>query len=79
MRFEAHIDVPEGQVLNIGKVAAKRSSSGNRIYHSGGADQVLLPQGYPTSWITTVRDGKTGVTYTVDEFESLFPDQFRAR
>jgi len=79
MRFEAQIDVPEGQVLNIGKVAAQRSASGNRVYHSGGADQVLLPQDYPTSWITSVRDGKTGITYTIDEFGTLFPDQFRPR
>lgn len=76
-RFEAQLDIPEGSVLNIGKVAPQTSRSGNRVYHRGRADQVLLPQDYPTSWITTIRDGKTGITYTLDEFRRIFPDQFK--
>ncbi|ASA57921.1 hypothetical protein [Vibrio gazogenes] len=76
-RFEAQLDIPEGTTLNIGKVAPQTSKSGNRIYHKGGADQILLPQEYPISWISAIKDGKTGITYTLDEFRNLFPDQFK--
>jgi hypothetical protein len=76
-RFEAQLDIPENSVLNIGKVAPQTSRSGNSVYHRGEADQVLLPQDYPTSWITSIRDGKTGITYSLDEFQALFPDQFK--
>lgn len=78
-RFEARLNIPEGTVLNIGKVAPQTSKSGKNVYHQGRADQVLLPQDYPASWITSVRDGKAGVTYTLDEFQKLFPDQCKRR
>ncbi|MEJ2046281.1 MAG: hypothetical protein P8X74_21670 [Reinekea sp.] len=32
-RFEAQLDIPEGAVLNIGKVAPQTSKSGNSVYH----------------------------------------------
>jgi hypothetical protein len=76
-RFEAKFNIPEGTTLNIGKAAPQTSRSGNRIYHQGGADQVLLPQDYPVSWITSIRDGKTGIIYTLEEFQKVFPDQFK--
>jgi len=75
-RFEAQIEVPERSLLNIGKVAPQMSRSGSRIYHQGGADQVLLPQNYPDTWIKSVRDGKTGTVYNLDQFRKSFPDQF---
>ncbi|WP_150601118.1 hemagglutinin repeat-containing protein [Pandoraea fibrosis] len=77
-RFEAVIEVPQGQKLNIGKVGKQPTGSDNPKYR-GGEDQVLLPRGYPVNWVKSVRDGKTGKTYTLDEFRDAFPDQFSGR
>ncbi len=73
-RFEAEIEIPAGQKLNIGAVGQQPSSSLTPKYR-GGADQVLLPRNYPMDWVKSVRDGKTGVVYTLDEFKAAFQDQ----
>ena len=70
--------VPKGEKLNIGKVAEQPPSSKTPKYRGGG-DQILLPRDYPTKWVKSIRDGKTGKVYTIDEFKKEFPDQFRAR
>ena len=51
--FEATIKVPKGTVLQVGKVEKQTMMSGAVL--KGGADQILLPQGYPMSWISDVR------------------------
>ncbi|YCH32441.1 RHS repeat-associated core domain-containing protein [Erwinia sp. D4-22] len=51
--FEATIKVPKGTVLQVGKVEKQTMMSGAVL--NGGADQILLPQGYPMSWISDVR------------------------
>ncbi|VVE37841.1 hemagglutinin repeat-containing protein [Pandoraea terrigena] len=77
-RFEAVIEVPQGQKLNVGKVGKQPTESDSPKYR-GGEDQVLLPRGYPVDWVRSVRDGKTGKTYTLDEFRVEFTDQFSGR
>ncbi len=51
--YEAVIEVPKGQVLNVGKVAEQYTKSGAKL--PGQADQILLPQGWPLSWIKEIR------------------------
>jgi len=75
-RFEAEIIVPKGEKLNLGKVAEQPVGVKNPKY-KGNADQVLLPKGYSIDWVKSVRDGKTGKVYTIEEFKTLFPKQFR--
>ncbi|WP_336648269.1 hypothetical protein [Microbacterium sp. MMO-10] len=50
--FEATIEVPAGQVLNIGTVAPQTTMSGAIL--PGGADQILLPRDWPSSWVQNV-------------------------
>jgi hypothetical protein len=50
--FEATIEVPAGQILNIGTVAPQTTMSGAVL--PGGADQILLPRDWPTSWVQSV-------------------------
>ena len=52
-QFEAVIKVPKGTTLQVGKVEKQTMLSGSIL--EGGTDQVLLPQGYPLSWIIDVR------------------------
>ncbi|MEB6336574.1 RHS repeat domain-containing protein [Serratia rhizosphaerae] len=52
-QFEAMIKVPKGTILQIGKVEKQTMMSGAVL--KGGADQILLPQNYPMSWISDVR------------------------
>ena len=73
-QFEAQIEVPENTKLNIGFVGEQPPLS-NVPKYSGGADQILLPRNYPSDWIKSVRDGKTGKVYTYDEFKKTFPEQ----
>jgi len=74
MRFEAKINVPSGQTLNIGKVAPQTSSSGSQIL-SGGEDQILMPQNWnPQNWVDQVIDKTTGQTYTFQQFSDAFPN-----
>ena len=70
-RFEAQIEIPQGQIINIGKVGAQPPNNPNPKYR-GGADQILMPVGYPFSWVKLIRDGKTGRVYTPDEFRKFF-------
>ncbi|MGE1057071.1 pre-toxin TG domain-containing protein [Bacillus sp. GMa5/1] len=51
--YEATIKVPEGETLNLGKVAEQYTMSGTTL--KGGGDQVLLPQNWPLEWISDVR------------------------
>ncbi|UQW98014.1 pre-toxin TG domain-containing protein [Rummeliibacillus sp. G93] len=51
--FEAVIEVPKGQVLNIGKVEKQYTKSGALL--EGNGDQILLPQDWPSEWIKEIR------------------------
>ncbi|MGR6898122.1 pre-toxin TG domain-containing protein [Rummeliibacillus sp. BSL5] len=51
--FEAVIEVPKGQVLNIGKVEKQYTKSGALL--EGNGDQILLPQDWPSEWIKETR------------------------
>jgi len=68
--------VPPGVELNIGKVGP--FSPGGQKALPGGADQILLPENYPDTWISTIIDNETGTSYTVPEFKSKFPELFKA-
>ena len=75
MRFEAKIEVPTGQTLNIGKVAPQTSSNGLQTL-TGGGDQILMPQNWNAQqWVREVVDKTTGRIYTYDEFRLAFPNQ----
>ena len=54
-KYEAVIEIPEGEVLHIGKVAEQEIKSTGTIL-SGRADQVLLPQNWPLEWIIQIRE-----------------------
>jgi hypothetical protein len=74
LRFEAKIEVPTGQTLNIGKVEKQISSDGLQNL-SGGADQVLLPQNWDCqNWVKAIVDKQTSITYTYSEFLEVFPN-----
>ncbi|WP_338590384.1 hypothetical protein VXM60_19375 [Shewanella khirikhana] len=73
-RFEAELVVPNGQTLSIGAVGQQPPNSLVPKYR-GGADQILLPRNWATDWVKSVRDGKTGIVYSFDEFKTAFPDQ----
>ncbi|MBT9185306.1 hypothetical protein ILP31_14565, partial [Pectobacterium punjabense] len=77
-QFEAQIKIPENTKINIGTVGEQRPGSEKPKY-DGGADQVLMPRNYPSEWIKSVRDGKTGKVYTYDEFRKAFPEQVTNR
>jgi filamentous hemagglutinin len=73
-RFEAEIDIPASEKINIGTVGQQPPSSATPKYR-GGADQILLPKDWSPSWVKSIRDGKTGKVYTYEEFKAAFPDQ----
>jgi hypothetical protein len=75
-RFEAEIEVPSGQKLNLGTVGEQPPSSSTPKYR-GGADQILLPRDWSSDWVKSVRDGKTGKIYSLEEFQAKFPDQLK--
>jgi hypothetical protein len=50
--FEATLEVPAGQILNVGTVAPQTTMSGAVL--PGGADQILLPRDWPSSWVQNV-------------------------
>lgn len=52
--FEAVIEVPKGQILNIGRVEKQYTKTGTIL--EGDADQILLPQDWPTKWIKDIRE-----------------------
>jgi hypothetical protein len=72
MRFKSTIEVPEGQILNIGKVGPYPPGTVGAL--PGGADQVLLPENYSHSWISKIVDTQNGQTYTVAQFKQTFPN-----
>ncbi|NPC93399.1 hypothetical protein HOO54_14420 [Bacillus sp. WMMC1349] len=52
-QYEAVIEVPKGQVLNIGKVEKQYTKTGALL--EGDGDQILLPQGWPSEWIKEIK------------------------
>lgn len=72
MRFKSKIEVPPGNSLDVGKVGKYPPNSKSAL--PGGADQIILPEGYSHSWIKEIVDSKTGKTYTVSQFKKLFPN-----
>ncbi|MFE4076708.1 ribonuclease YeeF family protein [Peribacillus sp. YIM B13477] len=52
-QYEAVIEVPKGQVLNIGRVEKQYTKSGALL--EGDGDQILLPQGWSSEWIKEIR------------------------
>lgn len=71
MRFLSTIEVPQNTVINIGKVGPYPPGSINSL--PGGADQILLPEGYNQNWIKQILDSQTGQIYTLDQFKLQFP------
>ena len=53
-QYEAVIEVPKGQVLNIGRVEKQYTKTGALL--EGDGDQILLPQGWPSEWIKETRE-----------------------
>jgi len=51
--YEAKLNVPAGVTISIGIVASVVLKTGTVL--PGGADQILLPLGWPESWITGYR------------------------
>ncbi len=51
--YEARIEVPRGQVLNIGQVAEQYTRTGTKL--DGGADQILLPEKWSLEWIKDIK------------------------
>jgi RHS repeat-associated protein len=51
--YEAMIEVPKGEVLNIGKVAEQFTKTGTKL--AGQSDQVLLPKDWDLNWIKDIR------------------------
>jgi hypothetical protein len=52
-QFEAVIEVPKGETLNIGRVEKQYTKSGALL--EGDGDQILLPQGWSSDWIKETR------------------------
>jgi hypothetical protein len=52
--FEAKIEVPKGEILNIGKVALQTIEKTGTILKVG-SDQIILPHDWPLDWITNIR------------------------
>ncbi|MDE9545333.1 hypothetical protein [Xenorhabdus bovienii] len=52
-QYESTIVVPKGTRLQVGKVKEQFTKSGTKL--DGGADQIVLPLGYPMSWVKDVR------------------------
>ncbi len=76
MQYVAEIQIPQGQKINVGKVAGQPLNTQPPKYRGLG-DQILLPFAYPVDWIQKVIDLKSGQEYTLDEFRRLHPNQFR--
>lgn len=51
--YEAKLLIPKDIVISVGIVAQVRLKTGTVL--SGGADQILLPRGWPDSWIVGYR------------------------
>lgn len=57
-------EVPQNTRLYVGRIEEQAS-------YKGGADQILLPKDYPSEWIRTIRDLKTGKVYTFEEYMQI--------
>ena len=53
-RYEVEIRISKGETLSIGKVVPQKISSSGTVL-KGGADQILLPQGWSQDWVVNVR------------------------
>ncbi len=53
-QYEAVIEVPKGEVLNIGRVEKQYTKTGTLL--DGDGDQILLPQEWPSEWIKEIRE-----------------------
>ena len=53
LKYEAEIVIPKCTVLSIGKDEEQITVSGTKL--AGGADQVLLPEGWDLNWIQNIR------------------------
>lgn len=51
--YEAVIEVPKGEILNIGKVAEQITESGGKLIGNG--DQIVLPIDWNLNWIKEIR------------------------
>ncbi|MBT9248360.1 ribonuclease YeeF family protein [Bacillus halotolerans] len=51
--YEAVIEVPKGQILNIGRVEKQYTKTGTLL--KGEGDQILLPKDWPSEWIKEIR------------------------
>lgn len=52
--YEAEITIPKGTKLNVGKVAPQTIKSTGTVLE-GGADQILMSEGWPEEWVMSVR------------------------
>ena len=52
--YEAEIQIPAGQRVNIG-IVAPQTIKGSGTLLPGGAVQILLPKDWPLEWITKIR------------------------
>jgi len=53
-QYKFEFTILKDQQLNIGKVGPRTIESTGTVL-SGGADQILLPQGWSSDWITNTR------------------------
>jgi len=53
-QYEAVIEVPKDQVLNIGRGEKQYTKTGASL--KGDGDQILLPQGWSSEWIKEIRE-----------------------
>lgn len=51
--YEAVIEVPKGEILNIGKVAEQTTESSTKLIGNG--DQVVLPLNWDLNWIKEIK------------------------
>lgn len=61
--------------LHLSQPDDQQKPGSEKPKYDGEADQILMPGNYPSEWIKSVRDGKTGKVYTYDGFRKSFPDQ----
>ena len=72
MRFKSTIEVPDGEILEIGIVGPYPPGTLDAL--PGGADQIVLPEKYSHEWIKQIIDTETNTIYTLSEFKQAFPN-----
>lgn len=74
MRFEATINIPSVNKINIGIVGPQTSTNGLQTL-AGGGDQIILPYQWNTQWVSKIVDKTTGKIYnSVSDFKIDFPN-----